>query len=75
MLDVRAVRGPLTREFLLKKGIACPEIYGDPTLLFPLYFPEFKKAAKSSRDYSIVPHFSDEHLLIGMSRVISVKEP
>lgn len=74
-LDVRAVRGPLSRNFLLAKGIDCPEIYGDPTLLLPLYFPEFKKSETPTHEYIIIPHFSDEYLFVGMSNMVSAKEP
>lgn len=53
---VLAVRGPLTRECLLKCGIECPPIYGDPALLFPrFYFPKIEKKYK----YGIILHFSE----------------
>lgn len=60
-LDVRAVRGPLTRQFLMDNFyIECPEVYGDPALLMPYFFPEFKKQENPSHEYLIIPHYADE---------------
>ena len=62
-LDVRAVRGPLTRQFLIENfHIDCPETYGDPALLFPYFFPEFKRKENPSYDYIVIPHFTERTL-------------
>ena len=60
-LDVRAVRGPLTREFLLSRGIDCPEVYGDPGILTPWIYPKsLFLGASSHKEYRVVPHFMED---------------
>lgn len=61
-LDVRSVRGPMTRQFLKEHfGIESPPIYGDPALLFPYLFPEFKRKENPTFDFIIIPHYSELH--------------
>jgi pyruvyltransferase len=58
-VDVRCVRGPRTRTFLLSKGIPCPEVYGDPALLMAHLFPELKKKKEPLYDYIIIPNIGE----------------
>lgn len=54
-LNVHAVRGPLTRDFLLRRGIWCPPVYGDPALLLPrLFQPECD--LELADQVGLVPH-------------------
>ena len=53
---VHAVRGPLTRKKLLKEGIECPKIYGDPALLISY---QYKPNVKKKYTIGFIPHISN----------------
>lgn len=56
--EFRAVRGPLTREAILKEGGRCPEIYGDPAIITPkFYFPKINTNYKAG----LILHYSQQN--------------
>jgi pyruvyltransferase len=59
-LDVRAVRGPLSRAFLTAHGIAAPAVYGDPALLLPDLLPGLRRlAGTKAHRLTVVPNIND----------------
>jgi len=58
-LDVRAVRGPLTRKWLMDRGIPVPEVYGDPALLMPEFYSRDLIGASAKTPFVVIPHFNE----------------
>lgn len=73
-LDVKAVRGPLTRAAILKKNLECPEVYGDPAILIPYLF---RIPLRKIYKIGIIPHFNDQSKYAGFPakdvKIIDVK--
>lgn len=54
---VLAVRGKLTRKYLMDNEVECPQVYGDPALLLPcVYRPE---STGNKDEIGIIPHVSE----------------
>lgn len=63
---VDAVRGPMTRTKMMAQGIYCPEVYGDPAIIWCKLNPHLREA---SYRIGYVPHYVDRG-----ARVDSVAE-
>ncbi len=74
-LDVRAVRGPRTRAYLVKMGIKCPTVYGDPAILMAELFPELEKSEQPKYEYVIIPTYGERDLFKGYKNVVLPTEP
>lgn len=59
-LDVRAVRGPLTAEFLRSRGVDVPAVYGDPGLLVGRLWPrESFVGSMPQATLTVIPNLND----------------
>ena len=75
-LDVRAVRGPLTRSFLIHHGIAAPAIFGDPALLMGHLWSRASLAKGQRRSsHVIIPNFHDWSAIRTRHDVVKPTDP
>ena len=59
-----AVRGPLTREIIIKNGGVCPEIYGDPAIILPRIYN--KPIEKKPGRIGLIRHTNHQSIKIDL---------
>lgn len=59
-LDIRMLRGPLTKAFVESIGLKAPNLFGDPALLLGHLFPRLlDRSARPSHEVTFVPNLHD----------------
>lgn len=58
--DIRAVRGPLTRQILMGSGYECPQVYGDPAILMPQIYCK-QEISEKKYPISVVIHLNQKY--------------
>lgn len=53
---VLAVRGPITRDYLLSLDVECPPVFGDPAIVLPRFFTPHQA---ERREVALVAHYRD----------------
>ncbi|MCU7556108.1 polysaccharide pyruvyl transferase family protein [Alteromonas sp. ASW11-19] len=60
-LDVRAVRGPKTQAYLQARGIEVPDVFGDPAILLPFFYPsQLLINDEPRKPYIVINHMNDD---------------
>lgn len=62
---IHAVRGPRTRDMLLKLGMKCPALYGDPAILLPKLY--VAKVPRNHFSFGLILHHT-HHLTAGLTK-------
>jgi hypothetical protein len=52
--ETLAVRGPYTRQQMVDRGFSCPDVYGDPAILMPMFY---RPSLLPTYELGIVPHY------------------